>query len=320
MRREGVITFAPCHILRMSEEVERLTMLSFELWRTLHQTPAPYPLLYVTRERPFTHWSLVQQMVTDYLPVAVIVLMVLSVWLLGLVVIAAAALLVIFGGAFYGLLTVYTVSRAVSRHRTRGHHELIMMTPPGIFGIQWAISAYALQRSDTLVLLRGIMRRVYLAAFMVLGLIFCFTLMTANQPMTKYAPNIFMEYVLPAVLNGFCLVSVHYLDFTRSGLTGALFGLLIPTFIENRRQAVALAVTLYLAVQGMFYLACWIVGFEMLRQGLTLAGVPSEVMHNSLRLVIMLVIREISLFGLWRWLLWRLNVTPLESRQELVRR
>ncbi len=297
-------------------------MLSFQLWRTLHQesTSAPYPLVALVRERPHKHWPLIQQIVTDYLPVAVVILMVLSVWLLGIVVIAAAALLVIFGGAFYGLLTVYTVSRAVSRHRTRGCYELIMMTPPGILGIQWAISVYALRRSDTLLLLRGVMHRVYLTVFVVFGMIFAFTLLSANQPVTKYAPNIFIQYVLPALANGFCLVSLHYLDFTRSGLTGALFGLLIPTFTENRRQAVALAVLLYLVVQGIFYLVCWILGAEALNQTLTLAGASSDVLHNAVRLVMMLVIREISLFGLWRWLLWRLNVTPLESREELVRR
>lgn len=306
----------------LHDEVERLAMLSFELWRTLHQepTPTPYPLVSLVRERPYQHWPLIQQIVTDYLPVAVVVLMLLSVWLLGIAVIAAAVLLVIFGGAFYGLLTVYTVSRAVSRHRTRGCYELIMMTPPGILGIQWAISVYALQRSDTLLLLRGIMHRVYLTAFVVFGLIFGFTLLSANQSVTKYAPNIFMEYVLPALANGFCLVALHYLDFTRSGLMGALFGLLIPTFTENRRQAVALAVMLYLVVQGIFYLACWILGAEALGQALIQAGASSDVIHNMVRLVMMLVIREISLFGLWRWLLWRLNVTPLESRYELARR
>jgi hypothetical protein len=292
-------------------------MLSFELWRTLHTTPAQTSLKLISRERPVEDVSLFQRLLTDYLPVGVIVLMVLSAWLLGMVIIIGIGLMLAFGGAFYGLMAVYSVSQAVSRHRARGHYDLMMITPPGVLGMQWAISAYALHRFEFLVMIRSVMHRLYVAVFVLIGLIFAFTMLTMSQPMTKYAPNVFAETIAPELISIFCLVILHYLDFTRSGLLGALFGMLIPTFTEGKRETVYIAIVLYLALQLLFYMTCWIVGFETLRNIMAMAGVSSDAIHNLVRLVLMISIREISLVVLWRWLLWRLNVTPSESRAEL---
>jgi hypothetical protein len=304
---------------QMSQNEEKLIpMLSFELWRTLHETPTQYPLRLMTHERPAEEVSLLRRLLADYLPFAIVALIFISAWLLGIMIIIGLGLLLAFGGGFYGLVTVYAVSQAVTRHRARGYYELMLMTPPGVLGIQWAISAYALQRSELLVLMRGLMHRLYIGVFMLIGLVFIFSMVAMSQPLTKYAPNVFAESVAPELVSAFCLALVHYLDFTRSGLVGALFGMLIPTFTEGRRETVYIAIALYVLLQILFYMACWIIGFETLRNLLTLAGMPSNTLHNLVRLILMILIREIILFGLWRWLLWRLNVQPAESRAELV--
>jgi hypothetical protein len=292
-------------------------MLSFELWRTLHETPTHHPLKRISHERPDEESSLVQKLLADYLPGAIVVLMFVSAWLLGIFFILGFGLLLAFGGGFYGLITVFAVSQAVARHRARGYYDLIMMTPPGVLGMQWAISAYALQRSDVLVMVRALMHRLYIAVFILLGLIFVFTALTMSRPLTRYSPNVFAETIAPELISFFCLVLLHYLDFTRSGLVGALFGLLIPTFTEGKRETVYIAIALYIALQILFYMTCWIIGFEALRTIMTMAGVSSDAIHNLVRLGLMVSIRELSLFGLWRWLLWRLNVLPSESRAEL---
>jgi hypothetical protein len=159
---------------------------------------------------------------------------------------------------------------------------------------------------------------LYVVVFVLITLTFIFTMVTMSRPITKYAPNVFAETVAPELISAFCLALLHYLDFTRSGLVGALFGLLIPTFTAGRRETVYIAIALYVGLQILFYMACWVIGVETLRTVMTQAGVSSDAIHNLVRLGLMISIREISLFGLWRWLLWRLNVQPSESRAELI--
>jgi hypothetical protein len=285
-------------------------MFVWQLWMALHTEQPQHPIFKLER-RTFSDPSpLVTRILTDVLPLVVLVLMVFSAWLLALLFIGVLLLLLISSGVVYGLIAALGVSRDMAKYRANGRYDLVAMTPDGVFGVVWAVGANFLQRADSLGYLRWAMYRLYIAAFCMLVFALVFSAAVLNGEPSRYDANPFLTYLLPGLANALIWLGIHALDFTRSALTGTLIGWLAPTYTTSRRETHLLALALYLMLQIFTYLLFWVVGGQMFALWFSGAG---AVLLNLLRLLLVVGIRELTLRGLWELLLWRLNISAAET-------
>lgn len=286
-------------------------MFTQQLWMALHTEQPRHPIFQLNRRTYTETPPLLTRLLTDVLPFAVLALMVFSAWLLALVFIAGLVLLLLTSGFVYGLIAASGVSRQVAKYRANGRYELVSLSPGGVFGATWAIGTNFLQQTDMLGYLRWGMYRLYLGVFAVLMFALVFYLAVSRTE------NSVSGYLLPGIFNGLLWLAIHYLDFTRAALAGTLLGWLAPTYARTRFESHLLALSLYLTLQIFSYMTLWIIGWQGLTIVFATAGIDSSVALNLCRLLLVFAIRELTLRGLWTLLLWRLNVNPVETHNQL---
>jgi hypothetical protein len=294
-------------------------LFSWYLWQALHTEQPRHPIFRIDRREYTDPPRLLTKLLTDVLPFGVLALMVFSAWLLAIAFIAGLIFLLVFSGLIYGWIAAYGVSREVAKYRANGRYDLVALTPHGVFGATWAIGANFLQKTDSLGYLRWAMTRLYAVGICLLTLTLVFCAVFFNSQLTRYGDNSFQLYLLPGIANAFLWLGIHFLDFTRGGLLGTLIGWLAPTYTNNRREAHLLALALYLIFQIFTYIVFWLVGWEICGWMFAAAGITSPVVVNLVRLMLVVLIREGTLRGLWAMLLWRLNVSPAETQSEFAR-
>lgn len=292
-------------------------MLTWQLWNALHSARPRHPLFRLERHaRDKVGVSPWRKLFEDVLPLGLLVMMVVSAWMLALLVIAGFVLILIASGFLYGLIASYGISRNLAKHRARGRYDLISLTPGGVFQTNHAVSAYFLQRVDVLGYIREIMNRLYIGAGILLSLAMVLAFAFTNTLMTKYSTNVFQTYLFPSILSAMLIVGLHYLDFTRSALTGILIGMITPTYTGGSSESHLFAVIFYTALQLLVYGIAWVTGIDLVLRGF---DTSTALVVNLMPPLLAVIIREISLQGLWYLLLWRLNVSPAEARAELHR-
>lgn len=288
--------------------------LTLRLWIALHTPPANYPAARLHRIRHVKAPRFWRRLFADVLPVGMLVLMVASAWLLALLLLALLVLTLMGSGVVYGGVAAVSLSRALARQRTSGRYDLVTLTPGGAMGLHRALTAHILQQNDLLSILRGVMQRVYLGGGILLTVIFIFSAAFLNYQMSRYAENAFQVHVLPGVVGLYALLGAHGLDFARSVLVGILIGLLTPTLIPgrgvNRSETQLYAAALYAGLQVVT-----VIGYLLLEMGIGVLF-PEPARH-VIRLLLVLLVQQASVYGLWRLLLHRLNVGPAEAAAEL---
>jgi hypothetical protein len=289
-------------------------MFTWQLWNALHGARPRHPLFRLERHARDKSVSPWRKLFEDVLPLGLLVMMVASAWMLALLVIAGFILILVVSGFLYGLIAAYGISRNLAKHRARGRYDLISLTPGGVFETNHAVSAYFLQRVDVLGYIREIMNRLYIGAAILLSLAMILAFGFTNTLMTKYSTNVFQTFLFPSILSGMLIVGLHYLDFTRSALTGILIGMITPTYTRGTSETHVFAVILYTALQLLVYGFAWATGIDLVLRGF---DTTSALIMNLTPLLLAVVVREISLQGLWYLLLWRLNVSPAEAQAEL---
>lgn len=296
-----------------------MMLFTWHLWQALHTEQPRHPIFRLDRRDYTTPPRFLTKFVSDVLPFGVLALMVFSAWLLAIAFIAGLVFLLLFSGLIYGWIAANGVSREVAKYRANGRYDLVALTPYGVFGATWAIGANFLQKTDSLGYLRWAMSRIYVAFVCLLLLTLVFSAAFLSNPITRYADSPFQLYLLPGIANAFLWLGIHFLDFTRGGLAGTLIGWLAPTYTNNRREAHLLALALYLILQTFTYITFWVIGWEACGWMFAAAGITSSVLLNIVRLLLVILIREGMLRGLWAMLLWRLNVSSAETQHEFAR-
>ncbi|HEX2622459.1 MAG TPA: hypothetical protein VHL11_20005 [Phototrophicaceae bacterium] len=292
-------------------------MWTWQLWQTLHGDSLRHPLFKLSNHqklipnnqpgKPWRRW------IIDFLPVTLLVMIVVGAWLLALLTIAGLVLILLTGGFIYGLIAVIGISRDLARHRTGGRYDLIALSPGGVYGANQAVAASFLQRVRLLNYLRGIMNYLYVGAAILLPLIMLIALMFTSRPITKYSENLFEIRFFPIILNAMLVAGLHYLDFTRSALTGTLTGMITPTYTGGSGETRFIALLFYLTIQVTVYTVFWTIGIVTLNHLFNQTDNGTILIVSGLRLGLMLILREITLRGLWYLLLWRLNISQSEA-------
>ncbi|MBI5671318.1 MAG: hypothetical protein HZC41_25260 [Chloroflexi bacterium] len=283
-------------------------MVTLRLWRALNRPPSTHPVfqrtvvLPVYSETHYLSWanviiSLVIGL-SRYAPTLLFLLMPLILLVLGLT---------------YGLDCALRVGSAITREHERDTYSLLSLTPSGPFSAMWALCASALYRNHDFMRLRDIVRvsisSGVVGAVVVAGLLLVFT------------SNVFTRFPQPAtltfahLLNFLVILGAVYVEYVQSLALGVLVGMAVATYTASRLDASLWAFGLYLLLQAAVYVLTLLVGFTLLPllyDRLHLTGDYALTSLSLLRLGIFGAMRELIVTALWRSLLQRLNVTPME--------
>lgn len=278
------------------------------LWRALNRPPSTHPVfqrtvvLPVYSEAQYLSWAglMISLIIglSRYAPTLLFLLMPVILLVLGLT---------------YGLDCALRVGSAITREWERDTFSLLSLTPSGPFSAMWTLSTSALYRNHDFMRLRDIMR-VSLSSGVVGAIAVAGVLVVITS-------NTFTRFPQPAtltfahLLNVLVILGAVYAEYVQSLALGLLVGMVISTYARSRLDGSLWIFGLYLLLQAVVYVLTLALGFSLLPlvvDYLHLTGEYTLVSLSLLRLGIFCAVREVVVIGLWRLLLYRLNVIPSE--------
>lgn len=185
------------------------------------------------------------------------------------------------------------ISSAITFERERARYDVASVLPMGSTGASWLIARLIVQQIDLL-------ERVH-------TLVSSFSLIFGLGVVGYFLMGgLGADVMILGVLG----LSVLYVDFVQSILTGTVIGTSVATITVDRLGAVTTALLAFLMVQFLLYAVVAVLSFLIL---------PLFVDHllvlNGLRLLLLVSLREALLYGLWSWTAVRLDSTLAELNE-----
>jgi hypothetical protein len=210
--------------------------------------------------------------------------------------------LVILSVAFTaGAILADRVVRFTVLERERRRDILLAVTPMGTFGASWLVVMLTYRGSSILMQLRLLSRAVLIVTLLSALLIVAIGVITSPDLVT---------FFLPAVIPGLLLSLVLYVDFIFSTLFGALLSMLVSTYIAERFSARMLTVSVYAFVQI-------VIGIALLLASVNLFLAADIVMGLAAWLSLLVPLKLMTVYAVYRWVVHRLNVSPMEIQDVL---
>lgn len=284
-------------------------MMTWYLWRLFYGALPQHPLFWYHFDfmRPA---SAGQQRNTLHRlgRLMAVLIMPLVVWLLFVPLFVLLPAFLLFAATYGGALAAFSISRQATREREAGRYDQIAVTPPGDFGLAWALAARVLRRQPNLMQFQRLMRAIHGILFLTL-----LAVGVVNIVFLSADRALLLESGLPVLLIAVVFMGLLRLDLIQARLIGTLAGMLSPTVLR-RADAPLLAVSLTLLLQFSLYLVVAIFA-NAIRQMLS---VDADLLWNTegflllllLTLGIVFTIHEVILLGMWRILADRLNFNP----------
>lgn len=212
---------------------------------------------------------------------------------------------VIFIAPLYGLRWALRSSSLIARLRYSGAYELLCLTPPGPLNVNWMICTATLYKSIGTAALDA--RTLWpTRMFLIVPLVVFLTIQSSvlNQP----GLNVLVMSLYLALF-----VLWFRLEDMQSLALGGLLGMLIPTFTHDQIQVRISAITGYLTVQFISYVATFILfqaALPALYNALNFNTWLADLSRPALALAFLWALREGLLWTLWAHLLDRLQAGP----------
>jgi hypothetical protein len=96
---------------------------------------------------------------------------------------------------------------------------------------------------------------------------------------------------------------------------GGLVAMLVPTYVQSRTEARPIAVGIFLALQMVVYSATWLGAMIILSssfESLALDGLIADLSLPVLRVLVLVIIRELIIMTVWQVLALQLNTDTAE--------
>ncbi|MBC8098023.1 MAG: hypothetical protein H7Y11_01150 [Armatimonadetes bacterium] len=275
-------------------------MLSLQLWRALFTTFPRHPLFWqpqaVRPTRRYPRWVLWTRMLVF------IVLVCGVLWLLpfALAIIIAVVYLVPFVGALLiGGRTAFGVSSSITREQRNGRYELAALAPSGAFGAAWALATRHLRGDRSAIQLRRAIIILQGALFALIAVIS--VVQISNVINNRYPIG---ESGFDDLLTGLIAIAILHIDLWQALLTGALLGVLMPTYGSARLDTALATLGIFMGIQIGIYV---IVLFSLSIFN-TLTGYESALPLVIVGLILMLSLHELALHVIWDKLVQQLNI------------
>jgi hypothetical protein len=294
-------------------------ILSWRLWRaTFFNSLYNFPLLLSSPEgRPRKLPSLPRRVLIALVVLGIAYIVFVQPTVIPTMLGIGFVLLILFAGTISGWAAALRISRAIFREQEKGRYELLLLTPPGVLGVHWAIVTRYLRDDKLLKWLRWLPSGFYIfAGFPLLGLLLA---MIATSILWIFTED--RSYGLFALFQaawGLLLLVVLYSDYIQSVVTGILVGILLPTFARNQSEnsAYSVASAFFFSVQFSFYLVYGLVALSLFNIFLSAMERGEYLIvwgMTFVLFVVMVSVREVVIRLLWRTAEERLYFDAQES-------
>lgn len=295
-------------------------IISLTLWHGLHHSLPRHPLLwYVSlKDKLRQHNPYVPQVpfkagvLHSWTPVlgAVIALQ------LGLIFWRPEVLLLPIG-LIAGLMAAVGICGRISQEREQGRYELMGLTPSGRLGASWALGTRYFRRDLTWEGLRQLVDRFHMIWLFILFPIWLLAglfLTTQSSAFREINADLYAYLMLP--LNGTILLLISRADFQYATLTGAIIGMIAPSYAPRRLDSAMLAMGSFLLLRFTFYALSLFIGTLLMPfLAFTFAGDYGGVLTSVAWLALYIVLQELSVYVVCGAMAWRLNTTIKEICQ-----
>lgn len=284
-------------------------MITWKIWRALHNPPALHPVFQRTvllppatlKRRPMGWAGLVVNLVLalgQYSPTILLFLM---------------PFVLLFTGLIYGIDCAIRVGGAIAREHENDTFNLLSLSPGGGLGASWAMCTSSLYRNRDFERLHEVMRGTIIVSNVILILATLMTLFLQSDKFTRPPMPAFPTVV--NMINLITVLSAIYIEYMQSAVLGSVVGMFVPTFTLNRLDTSLYTFGGFLFLQITTYFLAYLIGFVTLPnifEQLRLTGSYVEISLTILRLAIFFLIREVMISVLWRAIVQRLNASPSE--------
>lgn len=300
-------------------------LLSWRLWRAIfHNRLYDFPLIdrglsgadlmatlprLSVRRRRLRHAVIIATIIAIFLLYPPIILVT--------VVLAFFAFIVLAGTAS-GWAAASHIASQIHREKARHRYDLLLLTPPGVLGVHWAMVTRTMRDQPVLRWMRWLPAGFYLMiGFPVLALLVT-AILTSVFWLFGGDRGVMLNNILQLLwLTG--VLALLYSDYIQSVVLGVLVGILIPTYAEgdDTAAAFALASAGFFGGQMLFYMFFILLGMVLLYYII----VPVIGLGNTMALIVitlvyggmMILCRELLTRQLWRVAEARLNFSEAES-------
>jgi hypothetical protein len=297
-------------------------MLSWRLWRAIfHNSLYNFPVLLQdpgrTTPRIWNFSSRKSVIMTTAPGIGAAFIFVLFPMLIPLTMTTLFVALVAFGGTLSGWIAATRISGTIFREQEKERYDLLLLTPPGVLGVHWAIVTRNL-RDDRL--LRWL-RWLPFGAFILLAvLLFGLLIGIVTSSFVWIFSDSSMGFTaLFQVSLGLLVVLILYSDYIQSVVIGVLVGILLPTYATTRAEnsAYALASACFFSLQVVYYsvfglFGMWLIG-QIILPSLAEGQHLIPVIAAGGILVATFASREMAVRLLWRMAEERLYFDAQES-------
>lgn len=296
-------------------------LLSWRLWRAIfHNSLYEFPVLVRSPEgQPETTilaWYRSKAGVGALLLISALALLLVPA-LLPLLLILLFMLLVVLAGTLSGWTAATRIAKTIFREQEKARYDLLLLTPPGVLGVHWAIVTRNLRDDRLLRWLRWLPSGFFIfIAFLLFGLLIGIVttsfLWLLNDALLGFS-------ALFQVSAGLLVITILYTDYLQSVVLGVLVGILLPTYARTQAEnsAYALASACFFTVQATYYLVFGLSGLWLTAQVILPALVQGRqviaVIVLAICLAVMFASREIAVRWLWRQAEERLQFDALDS-------
>lgn len=287
-------------------------MLTWKLWRALHEPPINHPL--------FTHISKVKSSRLGHLivfsfPVGVLLVAILTFGVLRTPQVittpllnsysAAAIAFLVFTGTLYGLVWAANISRIIVRMRTDGKYDLLRLSTASELHLNWTICTGYLHRNQSFSRVHGQRARIAQYMLMIPGALVMPLLIGIASENETYT-----IMMLTTVIHAIVIAGAYYIDYAQSVIIGGLVGMIVPIYSRSELDSRMAAGISFLALQISSYALTWWIGFVVLPNSyavFNIGGDLAELSLNILQLLVFYACREAIIGVLWNMLIRQLR-------------
>lgn len=279
-------------------------MMTWRIWRMFYDSLPRHPLFWQElhplepETRPPAWW---QPLRNGVLVLAGICALIAFFWivlpfLLLLYFMLFAAALVSGTNAAIG------VAGAINQEQVKRRYDLIALTPPGMFGIGWALGTRFLRKNRRTLRFTRLIRGFHLLCLlMVIGIVLLSHFLLQGRGM--------LEGTISQLLVGVFFIIALHLDFVQSGLIGALVGMLVPAY-TRRLDTNLTAPVMFIGIKLGTYLVI-LIGMNLVALLLDFVGVLDNLaIFTFSGVILVFVTHEAALYWIWRMIENRLNLEP----------
>jgi hypothetical protein len=288
-------------------------MLTWKLWRALHDPPLHHPLFAHVAKARTTRFARLPRHVLPLGVGLLILITLVGVWRIPPsaravvdINVAFIVALLLFTGTIHGLIRAASISHILMRMRVDGKYDLLRLSIRDEMALNWTICTGYLHRGDSFHKAHGQRARITQVLLMIpMGLLMPLVLGLAS----KNEPYVLM--LSTALVQAVVVGLMYYVDYAQSVIIGGLVGMFVPIHSRSELDARLLAGSTFLAFQISSYALTWWLGFVVLPTIYSNANSFADLSLTFFQLVIFYVCREGMITLLWHALLRQLRTVTI---------